>query len=149
MKKSNLISKIAAATSMFTLMGLLVAFKSGAFDSYATEQFGDGQPDSTKKDTLLLPDYIVLTDSAFVVPAYVYSSKAMIMDYKLEFDTVYRDTILYGTPEAEAIMSKRLKVTPSKGINVDKQYMHSSKSAPIINPIILKDTSDTKNKREK
>lgn len=151
MKSRAIFLKITAATSMFTLMGLLVAFKSGAFDNYIAQQGIDSQADSTKRDTLLLKDYIILSDSTFVVPAYVYSSKAMIMSYTLEFDTVYHDTILYGTPKAQAILSKKMTVTPSKGMNnSNRPHMNSTKSAPVIDPKRVNwDGDSTANKNRK
>jgi len=137
---------------MITTMALLVAFKAGSFDNFVSENFGDIEPDSTKKDTLLLKDYILLSDSAFVIPAYVYSSKAMVMDYKLEFDTVYRDTIYYGTAAADSIlMTFQIKELRGGDLKKDMKYMGSSKSGIVIDPSMIKvqDTSDIKQPNKK
>jgi hypothetical protein len=140
MKRQSLFAKIAAVTSMFTTMAFLVAFKAGAFDQFIADNYGDIGPDSSKKDTMMLKDYIVLSDSAFVIPAYVYSSKAMVMDYKLEFDTVIFDTISYDTPRGDSILNAKLKkdFRLHNGGRKDTNYMKSSKSGPVIDPSIYK-----------
>ncbi len=122
--------KIAALCSTTLLMTSFVAMKSGAFNQTQTSIVSDNPSDTThKRDTLILADVIIISDSSFYKRPYMPSSKVMVMDDRPKFVGVTKDTIPFGSARADSILlAKKVLIIE------DPVYMGGSKSGPMFNP---------------
>jgi hypothetical protein len=119
--------KIAAICSTALLMTSFVAYRAGAFNGTGKVQEGPGDT-IYKRDTLMMAEYIVLTDSGWYEPVFIYSSKSMRMNDDPRLFKVTRDTVMYGTPRADSIVNAKMN------LNRDPVFMGGSKSGPMFSP---------------
>jgi len=109
-------------------MSTFVAYRAGAFRG--TGKTIEGAGDTIyKRDTVMLAEYIVISDSGWYEPVYIYSSKAMRMDDSPRLFMASNDTVMYGTPRADSIVNAK-----TAKIILDPIYMGGSKSGEIFSP---------------